>query len=290
MAQGGVTTYEVIVQSIVSFIVLFILARVLGKRQMAQLNFFDYIVGITVGNVAAAWSLDDVTSIHALCALVIWTGLCLILAFIQRKSYRIRLWLDGKELILIANGQIMEENLKRANLDVEELMEMLRQKGMFKLSDVEHAVFENNGQLSVMQTKAASPVTPTDLNLTVTKEQAPRVVIIDGHVMQRALRLTGLSEEWLREEVRKQGAKDVTDVFLAQIASNGNVYVDLYSDTLKLAETVEKPMVAAKIKGIQADLESFGLQTENQEAKALYADMARAMQDIVDRVSPYLRE
>jgi len=284
------TTHEVIIQSFTAFIVLFLLARILGKRQIAQLNFFDYIAGITVGNVAAAWSLDDVSSLHAIMVLVIWTALSLFLAFIQRKSYRIRLWLDGKEIILIADGKIMEKNLRKAKLEVEELMEMLRQKDAFKLSDIETAVFENNGQLSVMKKTSKNPVTPTDLNLTVVPEQAPRVVIVDGHLMPTSLRLTGYSKEWLVEELRKQGANDASDVFLGQIDSNGNVYVDLYADTMHVASVPDKPMVAAKLKKLQADLESFALETKNQGAKANYERMSEQLKELIRDAHPFLAE
>ncbi|MCL6452898.1 MAG: DUF421 domain-containing protein [Alicyclobacillus sp.] len=283
------TTGEIVIQSITAFVVLFILARIMGKRQVAQLTFFDYIVGITIGNIAATWSLDDATNLHAIVTLLLWTALSLIVAWIQRKSFRGRHLFDGKPELLVENGHVLERNLRKANLTVEELMTMLRQKDVFKLSDVETAVFENNGTLSVMKKKAVSPATPQDLHLSVLEEKAPRIVIVNGHVLGKSLAATGYTEEWLLEEVRKQGAASFTDVFVAQIDSEGSVYVDLFADTLHTPAIPEKPLLRAKLKGLQADLETFALETHNPEAKESYRQMAQRLSEVIRRVSPYLQ-
>lgn len=136
------TTHEVIYQSIIAFFVLFVLARILGKRQIAQLTFFDYVTGLTLGNIAGAWSLDQVKNLHAIIALSIWTLLTIALALIQIKFYKSRSILDGKPRELIQAGKLLEKNLKKARLSTEELLLMLRQKNAFKVADVEYAVFE----------------------------------------------------------------------------------------------------------------------------------------------------
>lgn len=112
------TTHEVILQSIIAFCVLFVLARILGKRQIVQLTFFDYIAGLTLGNIAASWSLDEVKTLHAIIALVIWAFLSVTLAFIERKFYRARTALDGRPTVLIKKwSNIGEETLKRAHVN-----------------------------------------------------------------------------------------------------------------------------------------------------------------------------
>lgn len=284
------TTTAVLFQSILSFLVLFVIARILGKRQVAQLSFFDYIAGITLGDIASVWSLDDVKTSHAILSLLIWTGLSLLLVFMQRKSYRARLIIDGRPKVLIQNGQVLEKNLKKANVNIEELMGLLRDKDVFKLSDVEYAVFENNGQLSIMKKSEVQPVTPKDLGLVVIPELEPRILIIDGHVMEKSLKATGYTKEWLLSQVQAQGASDFRDVFLAQIDSSGNVYVDLYKDKFKQPEVKEKPLILATLKKIQADFEGFALETENLSAKELYVSMANKVKNLISYVSPYLRE
>ncbi|MFB5189102.1 DUF421 domain-containing protein [Alicyclobacillus fastidiosus] len=284
------TTWEILIQSLVSFIVLFILARIMGKRQVAQLNFFDYIVGITIGNIAASWSLDEVKSIHAIASLLVWTIVPLIVAFVQRKSYRGRILLDGKQQTLVKNGQILERNLKKSNLNIEELMLLLRQKDIFKLSDVEFAVLETNGSLSAMKKTELQPVTPKDAGIQVIGEREPRLVIIDGHVMERALQQTGYSREWLLGEIMKQGASDVKDVFIAQIDSNGSVYVDLYHDSIQEPRIKEKPLLAASLKKLQADMMSFALETNNPHAKESYTQGADTLDKLLKDVTPFLKE
>jgi len=113
---------EITIQSIFSFVALFFLARLMGKRQIAQLTFFDYICGITIGNIAASLSLDDVQTIHAIVSLLIWFFFSIGLAWIQRKSYRARVILDGRPTVLIEQGNVLEENLKKVNISIEEMV------------------------------------------------------------------------------------------------------------------------------------------------------------------------
>jgi uncharacterized membrane protein YcaP (DUF421 family) len=284
------TTIEVIYQSVIAFFVLFVLARLLGKRQIAQLTFFDYIVGITIGNIAATWSLDDAKTRHAIISLLIWTFLSLLLAWIQRKSYRGRILLDGRPRVLIQNGNILEDNLRKVKMSVEELLLLLRQKDVFKLSDVEYAVLENNGSLSVMKKSDAEPLTPKSAGMLVVEEHEPRIVIIDGHLMERSLAETGYTKEWLLGELMKQGANRVEDVFLAQIDAKGNVYVDLYHDQVKLPAMKKKMLLAATLKKLQADLEQFALETQNEAAKQSYERMARDLKQLLAEATPYLKE
>ena len=221
---------EVAVQSLAAFIVLFFLARLMGKRQMAQLTFFDYIEGITIGNLAASLSLDDVKTSHAIVSLVIWVGLSLILAWIQLKSYRGRLWLDGKPLVLIQDGKVLERNLRKARIPVEEMMLLLRDKDVFELSEVEYAIFENNGSMSVMKKLTRQPLTPQDLGLPTRSQRQSAILIADGHILKHGLQGAGYSKDWLLQELSQQGITNVRDVFLAQVNPNGQLYVDLYQD------------------------------------------------------------
>ncbi|QSO48277.1 DUF421 domain-containing protein [Alicyclobacillus mengziensis] len=284
------TTPEVLYQSVIAFAFLFLLARLLGKRQVAQLNFFDYIAGITIGNIAASWSLDEIRNLHAIISLVIWTGLSLLLSFVQRKSRRARLLLDGRPTVLIRNGNVLEDNLRKANLDLEEMMLLLRQKSAFKVADVEYAILETNGTLNVMKKTELEPLTPKDAGIQVLPEREPRVLIVDGHVIQASLERSGYSREWLLGEIMKQGATDFKDVFLAQVDSNGSLYVDLYRDQQKEPQIKEKPLVAASLKKIQADLENFALETRNQQAKASYTRTSQQLKQLLEDLSPYLRD
>lgn len=281
---------EAILESIFAFLALFILARLMGKRQIAQLSFFDYITGITLGSIAASLSLDEVKLLTALIGLVIWSGFTTLLAWLERKSYRIRFWVDGTSMVLVQSGQVLEDNLKKVKLTVDEMMQLLRGKNVFKLSDVELAMFENNGTLTVMKKTERQPLTPKDIDVIVIPEHAPKLLVIDGNVMEHSLHETGYSKEWLLGEVMKQGGSDFRDVFLAQIDSNGNLYVDLYRDKLKQPQIKQKALLAASLKKVEADFESFALQTENPTAKESYAEMGIQLKNLIQAMLPYLKE
>ncbi len=284
------TTHEVIYQSIIAFFVLFILARVLGKRQIAQLTFFDYITGLTLGNIAAAWSLDEVRTLHAILALVLWSLLSIVLAFVQKKSYIVRTALDGKPITLIENGQIMEERLSNVHMSVDELLMLLRQKDVFNVSDVESAVFENNGKLSVMKKTELQPLTPMAAGVSVASQQQPQILIVDGKVIQQSLDKLGYTQEWLLGEVMKYGAQNFKDVFFAQFDSNGKVSVDLYNDSVLKPQVKMKPLLAATLKKLEADMETFAIETENEAAKKTYTEMANQLNHLIQNVLPYLKE
>ncbi|MBO8173055.1 MAG: DUF421 domain-containing protein [Bacillaceae bacterium] len=278
-------------RSIFAFFVLLLLARWMGKMQISQLTFFDYIVGITIGSIAAELAVNQNTKIlNGTVGLVVWAGLAVLLGFVGTKSYWFRRVTDGEPTIVVQNGKIHEENLRKAKLSLEQLMVQLREKNAFKLSDVEFAVLETNGELSVMKKSDAQPVTPKDLGLPVIREKEPRMVIIDGHIMKRTLENTGHDVPWLISQLRAQGVHDVTDVFAGQLDSEGNLYVDLYTDQVDLPEMMKKPMVAASLKKVQADLESFALQTQDKQAKKMYEQQSKQLQSMINQIDPYLRK
>lgn len=262
----------------------------MGKKQISQLTFFDYCVGITIGSIAATMSVDqNVKALNGLVSLLIWGIFPVILSYIGMKSLFFSNLTDGKAVVLIHQGKVLEKNMKKNLMNINELMMLLREKGIFKLSDVEMAVFETNGELSVMLKTEEKPITPKMLGMTVESEHGPTVLIMDGKVMKKSLKDLGYSIEWLTGEVQKQGAKDIKDVFLAQIDSKGSMYVDLYDDKIKRFIVEERPLLAANLKKIQADLELFALETENPEAKKLYNEHAKKLQQMLDKVLPYLK-
>lgn len=221
----------IIIRSVVAFVVLLVLARIMGKKQISQMTFFDYVVGITIGSIAGAVSADqNVKLIDGLAATVVWGSFTVLIGVIALKSYRFRKAVQGEPTVLVQNGKVLEENLRKARMDATELMENLRENQVFRLADVEFAVLETNGQLSVMKKADKEPVTREDLRMKTGAKGEPRIVIMDGNVMRQTLESLGYTETWLLRKVREQGAKGFRDVFLAQVDADGNVYVDLYAD------------------------------------------------------------
>lgn len=280
----------IFIRSVIAFLLLLVMARVMGKKQISQLTFFDYCVGITIGSIAATLSIDqNVKAANGLVALFIWGLFPIILAYVSLKSMGFTKLIDGKATILIQNGEILEKNMKKNLLTADELILLLREKGVFNISDVEMAVLETNGQLSVMLKTEKQPVTPQALSLPYEPEYGPTIVLMDGRLLHKGLKERGYSKEWLLGEVQKQGAADFEEVFLAQLDSRGNVYVDLYEEKEKRDPVQERPLIGATLKKIQADLENFSLQTENPEAKKLYEKQAEDLQKTIDSVLPYLK-
>lgn len=226
------TWLQVIVQSLLAIAVLFLITRFLGKRQLSQLSFFEYTIGIAIGNLAGGTSLD--TEGHwyvGLIALVSWGLLAVLIQFLQIKSKKARDLLDSRSTMLIRNGKILEDNLKKEKLSNEELLTLLRSKDVFDLEQVEYAVVEPNGEVNVLLKKEYQPLTPSDYQLNVNKNSMSYEVILDGKIMHDSLRATGFSTRWLNRKLDEQGIKP-ENVFLAQLNSDGKLYVDEYNDNI----------------------------------------------------------
>ncbi len=281
----------ILVRSLASFIAIFVLARMLGKAQISQLTFFDYVVGITIGDMASSVAIDTaVEFINGIIGLLVFASLSIIFSFGAIKSYTFRKIVEGSPTILIKDGKVLEKNLLKCKLTYNDLMAGLREKDAFKLSEVELAVLETDGQISVMKKAEYEPLTPKDLDLTVEEEHKPSMIIIDGSLMEKRLNYLGYSKEWILGEVMKKGANSIDDVFLAQIDSQGNVYVDLYDDQLKTQQIKQKPLLAAQLRKIQANLESFALQTNDKTAKKMYYNQSKELQNLIQQINPYLKE
>lgn len=221
----------IIIRSIIAFFLLLALTRIMGKKQMSQLTFFDYIVGITIGSIAATMSVDkNIRISNGVISLIIWGSLPILLGYIGLKSRTILHLTDGTPSIIIKNGQVLEQEMKKNQLSIDELMMLLREKGVFKLDDIEMAVFETNGELSILKKTDADFITPSILGLKVKKEGAPTILIVDGHILLENLNALKLDKQWLLKEIKKQGAYDEKDVFLAQIDANKQLFVDLFRD------------------------------------------------------------
>jgi len=265
------------------FIALLVASRLIGKK-------FDVLAGFAVSAMAGLFVvIPGVPLADGVTVLIVWSLFTLLFKFMVTKSIGFRGAVSGQPTMLIEQGQIQEQNVSKSNLSIPDMLSMLRQKNAFKLSDVEFAVLEPDGQISVMKKTELNPLSPLLANIPVENEQVPHIVIMDGRVITKTLLDTGYTQGWLLGEIMKQGAKDYPDVALAQLDSNGNLYVDLYEDHLKAAELKAKPLLLHSLRKHQADLEAFSLATENPEAQQLYKHLAGKLTALVDEVQPYLR-
>ena len=225
----GFSFFEVISRTIVTFIILLFLARMMGKKQIGQLTFFNYVTGITIGSIAADIAAhDDTHYLNATTALILWAILTLIVSYMTIKSSKVKEILDDKPSIVIKDGKILEKELKSNRIPVTDLTMLLRLQGIFSVKDVHFAVLETNGELSIFKKVAQQPATKQDVKApTAEPKYMPCAIIADGVIIQKNLLSLNLTKEWLIKELENSGVNSVNQVFYAQIESNGSVYIDL---------------------------------------------------------------
>ncbi|MFC5699778.1 DUF421 domain-containing protein [Cohnella faecalis] len=279
---------HIVFRSLGALVVLFIMARILGKKQISQLTFFEYVMGITLGELAGFISTDlEAHYTHGLIAMLVWFTIPFLLELLTLKSIKLRHLLEGKERVVIKEGKVLENNLKKERLTADELLEQLRAKSVFNLADVEFAAMETNGDLSILLKKDKQPLTPSDMNMKKVTEVAPQTVIIDGKIMDEPLATIGLSRGWLRTELEKIGVS-VDNVFLGQVDAYQQLYVDLFDDKLQVPAPQGKALLLATLKKSQADLELFAIATRSPAAKAMYETNSAALQQVISDLRPIL--
>lgn len=198
-----------------SFGALFLVAKFIGHKQIAQLDFFDYITGITIGSIAAEMATELEEPWKPLTAMVIYGGITLLLSAISNRFPRTRKYLNGTPTILMDNGKLYHENLKKAKLDLSEFMVMCRQQGYFDLTSIQTAVFEYNGKLTILPVSSKRPATPNDMNLTPDQELLFTELIMDGRILEDNLKRMGLDMIWLDNQLKQRNISSPQDVFLA---------------------------------------------------------------------------
>jgi uncharacterized membrane protein YcaP (DUF421 family) len=221
----------VVIRSFVAFFVLLILVRLMGKQQVSELTFFDYVVGITIGSIASTLSVQvNQNTFATLVGMAIWTLLPIILAYLSLHSVWVRKVVEGEATVVIENGKILENNLAKIRLTIDDLISQLRIKDVYSIQEVEFAMFEANGKLSVQKKAYTQPLTPEDLGLKTEYKGLPTNLVSDGILLDDALRSLKLSKAWLYHQLSKHNINDISQVSLAQLDTNGSLYVDLKGD------------------------------------------------------------
>ena len=174
---------KVILTSILSVAALFVMAKIVGHKQIAQFDFFDYISGITVGSISAELATELEKPLKPLIALAIYGLASVLLSLIAHKCPRSRKYINGSPSILMDAGKLYRKNMKKAKLDLSEFMVMCRELGYFNLNDIETAVFEYNGKLTVLPKSEKRPLTPNDMNLQPKEDHISTEVIMDGRIL-----------------------------------------------------------------------------------------------------------
>lgn len=212
---------DIALRSVVSLAVLFLITRLMGKKQISQLTFFDYVIGISIGSLAAEMAAtDEVPYQHGLTAIVVYGLIAWLIALITNKSIKARRFFTGHTFLLIDKGKILEKNLATVKYDVNDLLSEARNAGYFNISDIEYALLETNGKLSFLPKADKQPPTLSDLNIQKAQDGLTANVVIDGELMRENLTMLGLNEEWLRQELEKQRVSGIHDLILATVDTN----------------------------------------------------------------------
>jgi uncharacterized membrane protein YcaP (DUF421 family) len=222
-----------------------------------------------------------------LVSLFVWVLVSLGIELLQMKSKTARDLIDSKATVLIKDGKILEDNLKKERLTSDELMEQLRKRNVFKTADVEFAIIEPNGEINVLLKRMHQPLTPAHLGIKVAPEQEPQIVIMDGRIMEEPLATIGLNHDWLQTELEKLGVT-ADNVYLGQVDSYGQFYVDLFDDQIKVPEPQQKASLLAQLKICEADIEMYGLSTDDESTKLMYEQCSKRMEKVIEDVKPLL--
>jgi len=198
-----------------SIVVLFLLAKLTGARQVSQMTVFDYIVGISIGSIAAELATELEEPAKPLTALILYGLAGFAIAAWTDKSLKVRSFITGKPLVLMDGGVIYRKNLKRARLDLSEFLTDCRMSGYFDLAQIETAVLECNGSISFLPKEANRPATPSDLKLNPKQSKLQTPFVMDGELLTDNVQKAGKEESWVRRALAQQGYRDEAGVLLA---------------------------------------------------------------------------
>lgn len=206
---------RIFLASLLSLAAMFVSAKVIGNKQMSQLNMFDYINGITIGSIAADMAINiDNNILYPLIAIFVYTAAIALIGFVGSKNVAVRRMMTGKSITLMDKGKLYYGNFKTAKIDLNEFLTQCRLNGFFNPEDIETAVLEQNGMISFMPRSVSRPATPRDLTLTPGVERPFYCIISDGNILNQNLSESGITLEKLHAELRCRKL-DVQDVFAA---------------------------------------------------------------------------
>ena len=210
--------FDVTIRAISSLITLFLVTKMLGKKQVSQLSLFDYVIGISIGNFAAEMTINlESKEINGIWAVVLFGLFAYLVSYLTMKSIVLRRFFMGTPTVIIQNGKILENNLKKVKFDINDMLEEIRNAGYFDVSQVEYAIMEANGKFSILPKSDYRPITPKDMKIKVEKEGLCSNVIIDGKIMHNNLNNINKDEKWLNKQLKIKGYSDISKILLATI-------------------------------------------------------------------------
>lgn len=208
----------IIPRSIFSLFTLFLVTKIIGKKQVSELSLFDYVIGISIGNFTAEMTMNlDGQYLNGIVAIIVFGLSSYIVSIVTMKSIVLRRIIIGVPTIIIQNGKIIEKNLKNVKLDINDLLEQCRGNGYFDLNEIEYAIMEANGKISIMPKSDYKPLTPKDMNLKIKKIGLCANIIIDGNFMEKNIKNMHKTVAWVEKELKIKGYKNIDNILLATL-------------------------------------------------------------------------
>lgn len=227
--------WEFCLRVVTLYLTVMIALRVMGKREIGQLSVFDFVVSVMIAELSTMPMEDTSIPFYlAPLAIAILVALQIIVAVVQLKNHRFRHWVDGEPSVLIEHGQIQDKEMKKTRYTLSDLMMQLREKGVGNVADVEFAILETSGQLSVLRKAEKRPLTPEDVGKRVAPETIPMPLIADGELISKTLQILKRDGQWVAEQLRRRGYARIEDVFYATIDQFGTLFIDAVDGTSAL--------------------------------------------------------
>ena len=278
----------VLLRTLLLSILTLLVIRIIGKGSLSKTTPFKFVSYIVIAIIASLISLGLIENLaFGFISLGVWVLFSLALDYLSIKSKWFHNFVNGRETVLIKDGKVMEENLLDVRFTGEELLRDLRSKNIFNLTDVEFAVMESSGEINALLKSDKKPITPHDLQRKVAPLSESQTVILDGNILDEPLSTKGLNREWLKVQLSNSGVS-LDNVFIGQVDSSGDLFMDLFDDSIQLPQPKVKEMLYASISKVQADCLSFLLETEDLKAKEMYSNNATKLKKMMDKLEPYL--
>lgn len=199
--------FIIFIKSIGSIVALFIFTKIMGKKQVSQLNMFDYVLGITIGSVAAEIAVNlEAEFYKGIIVMAVYTAISLLVSYITTKSITLRRSITGVPVVLMENGKLLESGLKKAKYDVNDFLQEARNSGYFDISELEYALMEPNGKISFLTKSKYAPLTPSDMKIKVDYKGLVANLVIDGKIMEENLRQINKDKKWLMTRIKNNKA------------------------------------------------------------------------------------
>lgn len=227
-------------RAIFSLVTLFLVTKMIGKKQVSELSLFDYVISISIGNFAAEMTMNlDYQVLNGFIAVIIFGFIATIVAILTMKSIILRRFFMGTPTIIIQDGAFVLKNLRKLKLDMNDFLETARSQGYFDVSEIKYAIMEADGKISFLPKEEYLPVTNKDMNLKPSKNGLFANVIIDGRVMKNNLENIGKDEAWLKKALKVKGYGDLKNILLATVDVNEKLVIFNKNDVNDVKNVLE---------------------------------------------------